>query len=112
MDSPPIGLVTDAQILTQFADVVLFITRMDYSHKNHLNIINELHDSGTVENLYVVVNDVTYKTSQRYGYGHKDNAYSSGYGYGYGYGEYHKSSNKGSFWNKFKPDNKVQKSEK
>ena len=98
IDSPPIGLVADAQLLTQYADVVLFITRMNYTHKNHLNIINELNESGSIANLYVVVNDVIYKTSQRYGYGHKDNSNSSGYGYGYGYGNYSSQSGKRSFW--------------
>ena len=76
IDSPPIGLVTDAQILTKYADVNLFLVRERYSYKNSLQMVDELLESKKFSNLYIVVNDVLKGASHRYGYG---------YGYGHGY---------------------------
>lgn len=78
MDTPPIGAVTDAQILAKHADINLYVIRQHYSYKYNLEIINDLIDHKRMPNLYVVVNDVKKGSSYRYGYG--------GYGYGYGYG--------------------------
>lgn len=87
IDSPPIGLVTDAQLLAEYSDVNFFILRERYSYKNSLEIVNDLLDNNKFSNLYLVINDVKKGASYRYGYG-----YGYGYGgYGYGYGNYHKN---------------------
>jgi capsular exopolysaccharide synthesis family protein len=80
IDSPPIGPVADAQILSKHSDVNLYITRQEYTFKNSLEIVNDIIDNKKFGNLYLVVNDVKKGTSYRYGYG-----YGHGYGYGYGY---------------------------
>jgi capsular exopolysaccharide synthesis family protein len=84
IDAPPIGLVTDAQLLAPYADTCIYLVRQNYTLKQQLNIVNHLKTSDKMRNLYLVLNDVKVKASSRYGYG-KDNGY--GYGYGYGYGE-------------------------
>ncbi len=76
IDSPPIGLVTDAQILSKYSDANLFIVRERYTFKNSIQMVNDLTESKKFNNLYIVINDVLKGTSHRYGYG---------YGYGYGY---------------------------
>lgn len=81
VDSPPIGAVADAQILSRFADVNLYIIRQGYSYKNSLEIINDIKEHQKFSNLYLVVNDVRKGTSYGYRYG-----YGYGYGYGYAYG--------------------------
>ncbi|MGI8951193.1 MAG: GumC family protein [Chitinophagaceae bacterium] len=83
VDSPPIGLVTDAQILSKHVDVNLYILRQGYTLKSSLEIVNDLLDSGKFSNLYLVINDVKKGTSFKYGYGY---GYGYKYGYGYGYG--------------------------
>jgi len=88
IDSPPIGAVTDAQILAKFSDVNLYISRQRYSFKSSLGIVNDLIENKRFDNLYLVVNDVKKGASYRYGYG-----YSYGYGYGYGYGHGEKNGN-------------------
>jgi len=88
IDSPPIGAVTDAQILAKFSDVNLYISRQGYSYKSSLGIVNDLIENKKFPNLYLVVNDVKKGASYRYGYG-----YSYGYGYGYGYGNGNGSRN-------------------
>jgi capsular exopolysaccharide synthesis family protein len=77
VDSSPIGLVVDAQILGKYSNVNLFIVRERYTLKNSLQMVNDLLEEKKFENLYLVVNDVKRSASYKYGYG-----------YGYGYGNY------------------------
>jgi tyrosine-protein kinase Etk/Wzc len=44
MDTPPIGLVTDARLLAKYADLSLFIVRQRFTHKHQLEYIQELSD--------------------------------------------------------------------
>ncbi|MFT7880522.1 MAG: polysaccharide biosynthesis tyrosine autokinase [Sulfurimonas sp.] len=76
LDTPPIGLVTDARTLMSYADISLYIFRANLSKKEYiqnLERITELHD---IPGLGLVLNDVKKGTG------------SYGYGYGYGYGYY------------------------
>ncbi len=79
-DTAPIGAVTDAQIAGRFADVSLYIIRQNYSIKNSLEVVNDMVLNGKLNNLYIVLNDVSEGASYKYGYGYR---YSYGYGYGY-----------------------------
>ncbi|HVD98459.1 MAG TPA: polysaccharide biosynthesis tyrosine autokinase [Cytophagaceae bacterium] len=78
IDAPPIGLVTDAQLLNQYADMTLYLVRQKYTYKNQLNIVEDLRTQGKMKTIGIVVNDI--KKSNGYGYGYG--------GYGYGYGDY------------------------
>ncbi|MEY4593715.1 MAG: hypothetical protein RIQ47_125 [Bacteroidota bacterium] len=78
IDTPPVGIVSDALTLMNLADVTVFVVRENYSKKTYLKTINELHSSGKAGNMCLLLNDAG--THLRYGYG---------YGYGYqGYGYY------------------------
>jgi tyrosine-protein kinase Etk/Wzc len=77
MDAPPVGLVTDAQLLSPYADICLYLVRQNYTLKEQLSIINELNDSKRMSKLGIVVNDI--KANKEYG---------SGYGGSYVYGNY------------------------
>ncbi|MEL6535613.1 MAG: polysaccharide biosynthesis tyrosine autokinase [Bacteroidota bacterium] len=79
IDSPPLGIVTDASILMAHADRSFFIVRQNYTPKATLRNMNALYESGKVENVSVIFNDAR---QQRFGY------YQYGYGYGYGNGYY------------------------
>ncbi|MEP6597568.1 MAG: CpsD/CapB family tyrosine-protein kinase, partial [Ginsengibacter sp.] len=89
MDSPPIGIVTDAQILSNYSDVNLFVVRERYTYKNSLEIIDDLLGNKKFANLYLIVNDVQRGSSYKYGYSY---GYSYGYGYGNSNGYYSKKS--------------------
>lgn len=80
LDTPPIGLVSDAVELLKYADSTLYIVRQNYSQKGMLKMINEKYVKEEITNISMVLNDFTMKL--RYG------GYSKGYGYGYGYGKY------------------------
>ncbi|MBK5208001.1 MAG: polysaccharide biosynthesis tyrosine autokinase [Flavobacteriaceae bacterium] len=80
LDTPPIGLVSDAVELLKYADSTLYIVRQNYSQKGMFKMINEKYIKEEISNISIVLNDFTMKL--RYG------GYGNGYGYGYGYGKY------------------------
>jgi capsular exopolysaccharide synthesis family protein len=77
MDAPPIGIITDAQLLSVYADVTLYLVRQKVTQKQQLSTVEELYTSGKMKNLGIVVNDIVSKL----------------YGYGYGYGTYGQEQN-------------------
>lgn len=81
MDTPPIGLVSDALNLNKYTDATLYLIRQNYTKKAMLSIINEKYEKGEVKNISFVLNYFQHKA--KYGYGSN-----YGYGYGYGYGSY------------------------
>lgn len=99
LDTPPVGLVSDALELAQYADVTLYIVRQNYTKKDMITLLNTRIKRGELTNASVVLNG--YENKAKYG---------TAYGYGYGYGAYsngyHEEVEKLSFWktilNKFK----------
>lgn len=81
VDSPPLGLVTDALVLGAVADHTLFIVRQNYTPKSLLTTINEYYVQGKMTSMSIVFNDI-----QRSGLGY-DSGYAYGYGYSYGRGD-------------------------
>lgn len=96
MDTAPIGMVTDTQIIARVADISIYVCRADYTHKNDYQLINELQERKRLPSLCTVINGLDMKKKKygyHYGYGKYGKYYGYGkkYGYGYGYG-YEKSS--------------------
>lgn len=79
LDTPPVGLVTDAIELTQFADITLYVTRQNFSRKDMINLLNNRVKRGELANVSIILNG--FENKAKYGAGY-------GYGYGYGYGAY------------------------
>lgn len=85
IDTPPVGLVTDAFLLMKFSDVNLFIVRQGVTNKNIFgSIIKDLEKRNL--NISIVINGIQ-TNKGGYGYG-KKYGYGYGYAYGYGYGRY------------------------
>ena len=97
LDSAPIGMVTDTQLIARVADMSVYICRADYTHKSDFALINELNRDRKLPNPCVLINALNmdsrtngylyglgkYGKYSRYGYGKK---------YGYGYGNYSENS--------------------
>lgn len=79
LDTPPVGLVTDAVELSTFADVTLYIMRQNFTKKEMINLLNNRVKRGELENVSIILNG--FENKAKYGAGY-------GYGYGYGYGAY------------------------
>ena len=78
LDTPPVALVTDAMLISKYADANLYIIRQKLTHRSAISFIEEVKTKEHVEKLNIVINDVT--VPKYYGYKY-------GYGYGYGYGK-------------------------
>lgn len=91
LDTAPIGMVTDTQLIARVADASIYVCRADYTHKNDYQLINELYNNNRLPNLCTVINGLDMKKKKYgyyYGYGKYGKYYGYGkkYGYGYGYG--------------------------
>ncbi len=87
LDTAPIGMVTDTQLISRVADMSIYVCRAGYTPKAGYLFINELRDHKKLPNLCTIINDVNIKTG-KYGYGtYGKYGYGRTYGYGYGYDE-------------------------
>jgi capsular exopolysaccharide synthesis family protein len=80
IDTAPIGLVSDAQLVEKYADVSLYVARQGFTYKSQLDILNDLVINQKFKNAYLVVNDIEQRKGGYYGHSH-------GHTYGYGYGD-------------------------
>lgn len=96
LDTPPVGLVSDALELSQFCDVTLYVIRQNYTKKDMLTLLNNRTKRGELSNVSILFNG--YESKAKYGVG-----YGNGYGYGYGYGTgYHEDEEQKQFFAKWK----------
>ena len=77
IDTPPVGIVTDALLLSQMVNVTLFVVRQRYTTRGSVQLLDEIYRKGEMSNVAIVVNDIS--ASGYYGYGLR-------YGYSLGYG--------------------------
>lgn len=76
IDTPPIGLVSDAQVLSNVVDTTLYVVRFDYTTTEHINVLNELVKEEKLPNMNIVFNGINTKRI----------SYGDSYGYGNSYG--------------------------
>lgn len=92
IDTAPAAVVTDASVLTNYADAVVFVIREDCTPVEKIQDAIDDLTTGKAELVGCVYNNVTstaertynhytHRYTRRYSYG------SYGYGYGYGYGK-------------------------
>ena len=79
IDSAPIGLVSDALVLGEYSDTVLFLIRQRNTLKKQLEFVSELFRTKKLSNIGFIFNDV--KRGGKVGY----YGYGSTYGKNYGY---------------------------
>lgn len=96
LDTAPIGMVTDTQLIARVADMSVYVCRADYTHKSDFALVNELEREKKLPNMCILINALNmdsrangyfygygkYGKYSRYGYGKK-----YGYGYGHNYGK-------------------------
>lgn len=58
LDAPPIGIVTDAQVIASFADATLFVIRHGVTPKHSLKLLDTLYREQRFQNLSVILNAV------------------------------------------------------
>ena len=92
IDTPPIGVVSNAAIFARCVDTAVFVVRQDYSPiPRVLHAMEMITESETPIIGYVINNATVGITGYGYGYGY--GSYGR-YGYGYGYGKHGYGSGK------------------
>ncbi|MCL1943727.1 MAG: polysaccharide biosynthesis tyrosine autokinase [Candidatus Azobacteroides sp.] len=74
IDSPPVGLVSDALILEKYTDITLYVVRHNYTTKESLKNIENLHKNDRFKKMNIVINGVKDDTLY-YGYKYKNTYY-------------------------------------
>lgn len=94
LDTAPIGMVTDTQLIARVADLSVYVCRAGYTHKSDYELINDLKRENKLPNLCTLINAIDMdqrKNGYYYGYGkygkYGKYGYGKKYGYGYGYGK-------------------------
>jgi tyrosine-protein kinase Etk/Wzc len=86
IDTPPVGLITDALLMMRHVDATLFVINTRLANRDHITNAMEVLRAGATKNFGFLLNGVRMKKSKyyyntNYGYGYR---YAYGYGYGYG----------------------------
>jgi tyrosine-protein kinase Etk/Wzc len=68
LDTPPIGLVTDARLIAHHADVSLYVIRQQFTQKHQLETIQEISEADLLPGLHLIINDVKPAPGYNYGY--------------------------------------------
>jgi len=68
IDSPPVGIVTDAKLLAQYADICLYTIRQGTTPKMFLKIIEKLESGNILTNMGLILNDIKKTKFNEYGY--------------------------------------------
>ncbi len=79
VDTAPVGLLSDAYVLSSYCDSTLYVIRHRHTPKLSIERMDENNEINELKNMGIVFNDVRAR-----GFG------KNGYGYGYGYGYIHK----------------------
>ena len=77
IDTPPVGLVSDALELFKYSDAICYVIRQNYSEIGMMKMVEDKYANKEVTNVSYILNDFVVKN--KYGYG---------YNYAYGYGKY------------------------
>ena len=80
LDTPPVGLVTDAAILMHRADVSLLVIRDSYSKKEFVKGLDRFVREHKIDHVGLILNGANLERNYGYGYG---------YGYKYGGAKYY-----------------------
>lgn len=86
IDTPPLGLFSDAEMLADLSDASLLVVRQDRTSACDINDAVDTLRQTRSKFLGCVLNDMIGTLPQSYGYSRK-------YGYGYTYGTSHRSGN-------------------
>jgi capsular exopolysaccharide synthesis family protein len=58
VDTPPVGIISDAIIIGRFADLSLFILRHKHSYRSAVKLLNDLSENNKLPHLSIVINSI------------------------------------------------------
>jgi len=91
IDTAPVGLLSDAYVLSNYCDATLYVVRHKHTRKASIQRLDANNKINELKNMAIVFNGIRSR-----GFG------GNGYGYGYGYGYIHKEKRKRKLFRKSK----------
>jgi len=88
IDSPPLGIVSDAMLIYPNCNIILLVVRYNFTSSEVLEALMTDLNTREIKKINIILNDISVSRS-RYGYG-----------YGYGYGYLAKEKKRLRFWTK------------
>ena len=79
IDTPPVGIVSDSIVLTEFSDLNIFLVRQNFTKKRLLENINDFYVSKKIKNLCILFNEIKGPDPYGYRYGYSYDNYSEYY---------------------------------
>jgi len=81
VDTPPLGIVSDAMLLMKYSNINVYIIRENFSKHEYVKSLNELYREGKLKNTSILLNDSDFSKRYGYGYGHNYGYMNGGSGY-------------------------------
>ena len=72
VDSAPVGQVSDSFALDKYSNATVYVTRANYTRRNHIKFMNRIAANKQLKNMCVVLNDTKPSSDNTYGYGISD----------------------------------------
>lgn len=69
IDTPPVGIVSDALFLTPYTDMTLYVVRFGYTEKAQLRIINEFYEAHKLSKPTILFNGLKWDDRMKSKYG-------------------------------------------
>ena len=63
VDTPPVGFVAEYFVLLAQLDAHLYVVRHNYTNRALLTRMDELHRTGKIKQLYLIINDMRFNQS-------------------------------------------------
>ncbi len=80
VDTPPIGVLSDAYVIMKYSDMNLYVIRENYSKRSFIQSLDELNREGKVWNMHIILNAANLSRKFNANYGHY-HGYSGKYRY-------------------------------
>lgn len=73
VDSAPVAMVSDSFALDKYTNATVYVTRANYTRRNHIKFMNRIAANKQLKNMCVVLNDTKPSGDNTYGYGYGNN---------------------------------------
>ncbi|MGY0392417.1 GumC family protein [Bizionia sp. KMM 8389] len=73
VDTAAVGLVTDTLLISDHADLFVYVVRANYLDKRRLQVADTMYKEKRLPNMTILLNSVNHKKANGYGYGYGKN---------------------------------------
>ena len=70
VDSAPVAMVSDSFALDKYTNATVYVTRANFTRRNHIKFMNRIAANKQLKNMCVVLNDTKPSSDNTYGYGY------------------------------------------